>query len=214
LPRPRFTFPSRLYAILDLERVQSLDADPLTVLAGWLRAGVRLVQLRAKSTPDSLALRLAERLTEACRLARVTAIVNDRADIAVMCGADGVHVGQDDLAPAAVRDLIGPERLLGVSTHSDAQMQAACLEPVDYVAIGPVFTTRTKRSANLDVGLSGVSRASVLAHDAGLPIVAIGGITLATAPSVLGAGADAVAVIADLLSANPEERAREYLQTI
>jgi thiamine-phosphate pyrophosphorylase len=144
----------------------------------------------------------------------VPTIINDRADIAAMAMADGVHVGQEDLPAVKVRQVIGDEKVLGLSTHSDAQMEAACLEPVDYVAIGPVFATGSKLSSNPAVGIDGVERAAALARAAGKPSVAIGGITLTTAPAVIAAGVDAVAVISDLLTNDPARRAREYLQTI
>jgi len=214
LPRPRFTFPSRLYAILDVDRIRFTNGDPLAVLADWLRAGVRLVQLRAKNVSDATFLDLAGQVTAMCHAVQVPAIINDRADIAAMASADGVHVGQEDLPSVKVRALIGDEKVLGLSTHSDAQMKEACLGPVDYVAIGPVFATGSKLSSNPAVGIDGVERAAVLARAAGRPMVAIGGITLTMAPAVIAAGADAVAVISDLLTDDPARRAREYLQTI
>jgi len=214
LPRSRFTFPSRLYAILDVGRIRLTSRDPLAVLADWLGAGVGLVQLRAKNVSDATFLDLAGQVTAMCHAVQVPAIINDRADIAAMASADGVHVGQEDLPAVKVRALIGDEKVLGLSTHSDAQMKEACLGPVDYVAIGPVFATGSKLSSNPAVGIDGVERAAILARAAGRPMVAIGGITLTMAPAVIAAGADAVAVISDLLTDDPARRAREYLQTI
>jgi thiamine-phosphate pyrophosphorylase len=214
LPRARFTFPSRLYPILDLDQVQFANRDPLVVLADWLAAGIGLVQLRAKNVSDASLLNVARQMAAMCHAVGVPAIINDRADIAAMVSADGVHVGQEDLPAVNVRGLIGEEKVLGLSTHSDEQMKEACLAPVDYVAIGPVFTTGSKLSSNPAIGIDGVARAAVLARAAGRPIVAIGGITLTTAPAVIAAGVDAVAVISDLLTSDPARRAREYLQTI
>jgi len=136
--------------------------------------------------------------------------VNDRADLALMSGATGVHVGQDDLAPAAARRLLGPDRYVGYSTHTTAQVDAASIEPVTYIAIGPVFGTRTKATGYEPIGLALVSEAARASR--GHPVVAIGGITLETAPAVIAAGASSVAVIADLLATgDPAARVRAFL---
>jgi thiamine-phosphate pyrophosphorylase len=207
-------FPSPLYAILDIDYTTSIGRAPMDVAAAWLDAGVRLIQLRAKTLESGAFLVLAESTIERCRSVGAVCIVNDRADIAVLAGADGVHVGQDDLAPAAVRRIVGADAWVGLSTHTDTQMDAACRAPVSYVAIGPVFSTATKQQPAATVGLEGVRRAAVLAGAAGLPLVAIGGITLETAPGVLGAGADAVAVISDLQTGDPHARVRAYLAAL
>jgi thiamine-phosphate pyrophosphorylase len=138
-------------------------------------------------------------------------VVNDRADIARLAGADGVHVGQDDLAPALVRTIVGDAAIVGLSTHTPAQLTAARDAPVTYVAIGPVFATATKATGHEALGLDGVRAAA----GQGRPLVAIGGITLERAPDVLRAGAASVAVISDLLSTgDPEGRVREYLRRL
>jgi thiamine-phosphate pyrophosphorylase len=203
--------PSPLYAILDVDVAAARGLAAVDVLSAWLDAGVRLVQLRAKALPSGEFLDLADQMAARCREAGALFIINDRADIAVMARADGVHVGQQDLAPAAARAMAGAEAWVGVSTHTDEQMAAACLEPVSYVAIGPVFSTSTKAQPDPTVGLDGVRRAARLARASGLPLVAIGGITRATAAGVIAAGADAVAVISDLTTADPGSRAREFL---
>ncbi len=142
-------------------------------------------------------------------------VVNDRADIAVLAGAAGVHVGQEDLAPAAVRRLVGPDRIVGVSTHSTAQLDAAVKQPVDYVAVGPVFGTASKDTGYDAVGLALVGEAAARAHRRGLQVVAIGGITIERAADVIAAGADSVAVISDLLqTGDPRARVREYLDRL
>ena len=142
-------------------------------------------------------------------------IVNDRGDVARLAGAAGVHVGQDDLPPAAVRTLVGPDAIVGVSTHTRPQRDAALDAPVNYVAIGPVFSTATKDTGYSSVGLARVTDASVAARQRGLPTVAIGGITLENAVSVIDAGAAAVAVISDLLATgDPCARTRAYLQRL
>ncbi len=140
-------------------------------------------------------------------------IVNDRADLAVLAHAAGVHVGQDDLAPGAVRALVGPNAIVGYSTHTVEQLQAAVNEPVSYIAVGPVFGTRTKETGHDAVGLDFVATAARLA--APLPVVAIGGITLENAASVIEAGAGAVAIISDLLvDRDVTGRTRAYLRRL
>jgi thiamine-phosphate pyrophosphorylase len=204
----------RLYPILDLDLVRARGRQPLDLLSVWLDAGVRLVQLRAKTGAAGGTLALADAMVRRCRTTGARFIVNDRADLAAMAGADGVHVGQDDLPPRAVRSLVGETAWVGLSTHVDAQVDAGCLEPVTYLAIGPVFATASKDRPGACVALDGVRRAAACAHRAGIPLVAIGGITLATAPGVLAAGADAVAVISDMLAGDPGDRAREYLSAL
>ncbi len=142
-------------------------------------------------------------------------IVNDRADIARLSGASGVHVGQDDLPPSAVRRLLGDRAIVGLSTHTPAQIAAAIAEPVDYVAIGPVYGTRTKDTGYDAVGLEMVRAAADAAGPRGLPVVAIGGITLERAPAVIAAGAASVAVITDLLiDGDPARRARAFVDRL
>jgi thiamine-phosphate pyrophosphorylase len=142
-------------------------------------------------------------------------IINDRADIARLTGADGVHVGQEDLTPAAVRAVAGDVSIVGLSTHTLEQVDRAVREPVGYVAIGPVFGTVTKATGYETVGLDVVREAARRAAARGLPLVAIGGITLETASSVLDAGAASVAVIGDLLATgDPEARVRAYIERL
>ena len=136
-------------------------------------------------------------------------IVNDRCDLALLAGADGVHLGQHDLPIAAARRLLGPTALIGLSTHDDLQVDAAVRQPLSYLAVGPVFHTRSKDTRHTAVGLEAVRRAREVSGER--PVVAIGGITLATAPEVIAAGAASVAVIADLLvGGDPARRVREY----
>jgi thiamine-phosphate pyrophosphorylase len=142
-------------------------------------------------------------------------IVNDRADVARLAGAAGVHVGQEDLTPGAVRTIVGRDRLIGVSTHTSAQLDAAVREPIDYVAIGPVFGTASKATGYDAVGLEMVRQAADCAHACGLPLVAIGGITVDRAADVIRAGADSVAVISDLFTGgDPRARVRAYLERL
>jgi len=141
-------------------------------------------------------------------------IVNDRADIAALSNATGLHVGQDDLMPADARRVIGDAAILGLSTHTRQQWEAAAVEPISYMAIGPVFGTGTKDTGFAAVGLDTVRRAAAAAGQHGLPTVAIGGITLETAQSVIDAGAASVAVISDLLKGDPEARCRALLRIL
>jgi len=130
-----------------------------------------------------------------------------------MSGASGAHVGQDDLPPAAARRLLGPGRHVGYSTHTTAQVEAASFEPVTYIAVGPVFGTQTKATVYEPIGLELISEAVRVSR--GLPVVAIGGITLETAPAVIEAGASSVAVISDLLAiGDPAARVRAFLDTL
>ncbi len=146
------------------------------------------------------------------------AVINDRADIARLAGADGVHGGQDDLAPAAARSLVGEHAIIGLSTHTLEQVDQAVrlavgpFRAITYVAIGPAFGTATKATGYEAIGLATVREASRRAGAWGLPLVAIGGITLERAASVIEAGAASVAVISDLLvTGDPERRVRQYI---
>jgi thiamine-phosphate diphosphorylase len=200
-----------LYAIVDAELCAARGLDPVALATTWLAAGVRLIQLRAKTLPTAVVVPLARRIASAARQAGALCLVNDRADVAVAAGAGGVHVGQEDLAPADVRLVAGTGLVVGLSTHSAAQLEAAFALPIDYVAVGPVFGTGTKDTGYAPVGLALVRHAAALAAPTGVPVVAIGGITLATAADVLAAGAAAVAVISDLLvAADPGDRVRAY----
>lgn len=148
------------------------------------------------------------------RRANATLIINDRADIAVLSGAHGLHVGQTDLTPGDSRAVIGASAILGLSTHSKEQWDTAVDEPVSYIAIGPAFGTGTKDTGYNAVGLAIVAAASSAAATRGLPAVAIGGITIDNARSVIDAGAASVAVISDLLKGDPEARCRAFLRIL
>jgi thiamine-phosphate pyrophosphorylase len=187
------------------------------VAEAYLAGGARFIQIRAKSVSSSAFLELSEEVVSRAREAGATVIVNDRADIARLAGADGVHLGQDDLEPAAARRILGGEAIIGLSTHSIEQVRLACRQPIDYVAVGPIFRTSTKETGDRAVGTELVGQARTAVSLAGLdtPIVAIGGITLDRARSVIQAGATSVAVISDLLAAgSPEARVRDYLTAL
>jgi thiamine-phosphate pyrophosphorylase len=184
------------------------------VARAFLSAGVRCIQLRLKAWDSGPFLDLARTVVDEARRAACLVIVNDRADVAALSGAHGLHVGQEDLSPTQARRILGPAPAIGLSTHTAAQWESAFLQPISYLAIGPVFGTGTKATGYDDVGLDVVRRASASAAAAGLPVVAIGGITLDTAAAVIDAGAAAVAVISDLLEGEPEARAAAYLRRL
>jgi thiamine-phosphate pyrophosphorylase len=205
---------SRLYAIVDAEVAGRAGWAPRDLARAFLSGGARLLQLRAKTLESGAFLELAEAIQDDAAAAGAQLVVNDRADIAALAGAAGVHVGQDDLSPGDVRRIVGAKAVVGFSTHSEAQLADAVREPISYVAIGPVYWTGTKNTGYDQVGLNLVRRAAQIAAPRALPVVAIGGITLASAQSILEAGASSVAVITDLLSGNPEERVRQYLSVL
>ena len=184
------------------------------VARAFLAGGARLLQLRVKDLSGAAFLELAARIAEDASAANAALIVNDRADIAVLAGAAGVHVGQDDLTPAEVRVLLGDDAVVGLSTHTAEQMDRALTEPITYLAIGPIFSTMTKATGYDAVGYDAVREAARRAAAANRPVVAIGGITLETAPRVIEAGAASVAVITDLLTDDPEARVRQYLSAL
>src|SRR6266496_5302461 len=178
------------------------------------RSGVQIVQYRNKSGDAARMLVEARELRQLFLYSEGTSttklIMNDRADLCLAAGFDGVHVGQDDLSPESVRKIIGRERWLGVSTHNPEQLCEADLTSADYLAIGPVFSTSSKVNPDPVVGLEGVRRARQLTRK---PLVAIGGITRKNAASVIEAGADSVAVISDLLR-EPSKSAEEFFRIL
>jgi len=210
----RRPLPSRLYAIVDADVAARAGWRVPDLADAYLQAGVRILQLRAKDAPARDVLAWTEALAR--RAGEAWVIVNDRVDVALVAGTRHVHLGQDDLPVDAARALLGPAAVIGLSTHSEAQVEAACQLPIDYLAVGPVFGTQTKNTGYAPVGtaLVAAARARVGTSDP-MPLVAIGGITLAQAPAVVAAGADAVVVISDLLvDGAPEARARAFLRVL
>ncbi len=198
----------RLYPILVPTRIGTGALKEVVEFANELAlGGATFLQLREKQASSREILRLARELRRVLPQ-NVRLILNDRADLCVAAGADGVHVGQDDLPPEAARRIVGPERLVGVSTHNPEQVEAADRSPADYVAVGPVFSTISKENPDPVIGLNGVRRARALTQK---PLVAIGGITLENCRSVIDAGADSVAVISDLLP-DPRKRTAAFLE--
>lgn len=210
-----------LHAILDFEVALGARRPIPDLARAYLDGGARVLQLRAKHLAGGPLLTLADTIVRLAAPYGAIVLVNDRPDIARLSGASGVHVGQDDLPPAAARALVGSDAIVGISTHTVAEIDRALREPVDYVAVGPIFGTRTKDTGYDAVGLDLVREAAARARHVApagqgpLPIVAIGGITLDTAPAVLEAGAGSVAVISDLLTGgDPAARVRRYVETL
>jgi thiamine-phosphate pyrophosphorylase len=202
-----------LHAILDVEAAAAAGWEPLALAGRFFDGGATLVQLRAKRLASGPLLELADALAALGRSYDAQVIVNDRVDVAVLARAAGAHVGQDDLAAADARAQLGAAAILGVSTHDERQFARALEEPATYIAVGPIFGTRTKDTGYTPVGLELVRAARHLGPS--VPIVAIGGITLDTAPAVLDAGATAVAVIGDLLATgDPRARVEQYVRKL
>jgi thiamine-phosphate pyrophosphorylase len=204
---------TRLHAIVDVALAGRVGWTPIDLAHAFLDGGATVIQLRAKQLDSSAFLDFADAAVRLAQSYQANIIVNDRVDIALMSGATGVHVGQDDLSPAAARRLLGEKALIGVSTHTIDQIDGAVGEPVNYVAVGPVFGTRSKETGYDAVGLDLVASAARMAHDT--PIVAIGGLTLENSRSVISAGAAAVAVISDLLvGSDPRVRTAAFVRRL
>ncbi len=200
----------RLYPIVDADICRDHGLEPRSLALACFHGGARLVQLRVKSGSSARFLDLAAEVVAAAASFGAAVIVNDRSDIARLARAAGVHVGQDDLPPDAVRQVFG-DGVIGLSTHDPQQVDEALRTPADYVAVGPVFGTVTKDTGYSARGLDLVQRAA----GRGKPVVAIGGMTLERAPEVIAAGAASVAVITDLLSGGaPESRVRAYIRVL
>ncbi|MDO8793785.1 MAG: thiamine phosphate synthase [Vicinamibacterales bacterium] len=206
-------FPSRLYVILDVDALAQADLEPLRFLDACLDAGARVFQLRAKGIGAGAFADLGRAVVARTAETGAVVIINDRVDVALVSGASGAHVGQDDLLPTAARAQLGPEAIIGLSTHTDAQVRAAVTEPVSYIAVGPVFDTATKATGYAAVGPASVARARDLAGPT-CPVVAIGGITPANAADVIAAGAAAVAVIGGVVGSDPAVLVKRYLDRL
>lgn len=201
----------RVYPLTDVQLSGLSHAEQVHLLT---LGGATLIQLREKHLP---ALQFYEHAKAAVAAARKTGaqlIINDRVDVALATGAQGVHLGQDDLPPEAARKLLGNEAVIGYSTHSIEQAQQALTLPIDYIAIGPIFETATKTDTSPTLGLEGLR--AVRKAVGKVPLVAIGGISHINAGSVIEAGADSVAVISALLS-DPDritETTRALIQSL
>jgi thiamine-phosphate pyrophosphorylase len=198
----------RFYPILDAGLLLRAGLS-IEGFARELRAaGIRFLQYRDKDAKDELLLQRAAILRgifiDSCL------ILNDRVPLVLSAGYDGVHVGQEDLSPAEARARVGPQVMVGISTHGESQLLLAADSPVDYVAIGPVFATSSKQVPDPVVGLEGVRRARALTDK---PLVAIGGITRGNCAAVMEAGADSVAVISDLIQ-SPGKSVEEFFSRL
>lgn len=196
----------RLYPILDTGALARLNCPAETAAEAILAGGAEILQFRHKGQYSGVVFEQVEKVAALCRSAGAAFVVNDRADVALMLDA-GLHVGQDDLPPADARRLLGAGRILGFSTHNASQLWSGDSEPVDYLAVGPVFGTSSKQKPDPVLGVEELGRLRVLTQK---PLVAIGGITRENVLAVLEAGADSVAVIAGLL---PETCDFETLRT-
>lgn len=200
----------RLYAIIDADHLRGRPLELVCEIL--LAAGVRLFQCRDKRGTSRRIFEAATRLLPMIHAAGGRLIVNDRADVALVSGADGVHVGQDDLTVEEARRVLKSGQVVGRSTHNIEQLRHADASTADYLAFGPIFETGSKERADPVVGLDGLARAR---RATSKPLVAIGGITVENAREVIDHGADAVAVIAGLLSApDLARRAREFLEAL
>jgi thiamine-phosphate pyrophosphorylase len=203
----------RVYPIIDGGLIVKNGLTPAAAAEALLEAGARILQLRWKEAFGREIFSEAERIALMCRSANATFILNDRPDVAALIEG-GAHLGQDDLPPRDARAIIGSALPLGYSTHNEDQLRAADDEPVDYLALGPIFGTTSKARPDPVVGLDNLERLRPLTTK---PLVAIGGITRETAPAVWRAGADSVAVIADLYpegggKASVRQRAEEWMR--
>jgi len=194
----------KLYAIIDVRCFSDFSIEAFA--HDLSAAGVGLIQYRNKSGNTAEMLRHCRELRRHFPKSRL--IMNGRADLCVAAGMDGVHLGQDDLSPEGARRVVGKGLWVGISTHSLEQVRQADRNSVDYIAIGPVFTTRSKANPDPAIGLEGIQSARLITRK---PLVAIGGITRKNCCSVIAAGADSVAVISDLLD-TPRQSAEEFLR--
>lgn len=185
----------KIYPITDT-RISGLSHSEQ--VARLIAGGAGIIQLREKQASPHEFYEAAVLATQLARKSGVRIIINDRVDIALALKADGVHLGQDDMPPEKAREILGPNAIIGFSTHSVEQAVAAARLPVDYIAIGPIFETRTKQDPDNVVGLEGLTMVRAAIID--LPLVAIGGITLQNINAVLDAGADSAAMIGAIIS--------------
>jgi thiamine-phosphate pyrophosphorylase len=206
----------RLYPILDTAAYKVKELNPVAACTALLTAGVRLLQYRHKAAFTQERFDEARQVAALCRGAGASFIMNDRADFAKLLEC-GLHLGQEDLPVESARGLIGPDHLIGISTHNEAQFRKALETSADYVAVGPIFNTQSKQNPDPEVGLSALA---ALRNVTKLPLVAIGGISLSQAPNVIASGADSLAVISALLPEKAgdlnglENRAGEWLKAV
>jgi thiamine-phosphate pyrophosphorylase len=198
----------RLQVLTDLDGPH----DPLAVVDAALGAGVPVIQVRAKGGPDRSLLTLAEAVVARCRAAGATCLVDDRVDIALATGADGVHLGDEDVPVPVARRLLGDAAVIGATARDAASGRARVAEGADYLGVGPTFATTTKAGLPDPLGPAGVG---AVAAAVDVPVIAIAGITLDRLPEVLGAGVHGVAVVAAVTRAeDPGRAARDLLAVL
>lgn len=202
-------FDPGLYLVTD--RAALSGRDLFDVVGQAVAGGARLVQLREKQASTREFVELARGLIALVRPLGARLVVNDRVDVALAADADGVHVGQDDMHPADVRALLGPEKIVGLSVTGEAEVRAARGQPVDYLGAGPIFATTTKADAGAPQGLDGLTRMLALAE---APVVAIGAVTAANATMVMATGASGLAVVSAICSAADPLAAARALRAI
>ena len=199
-----------LYLIADADFASGKDLVPLIEAA--VRGGVTVVQLRAKGFPFHDFLELARRTAASLDKRHIPLIINDQVDVALACGAAGVHLGQDDMPPAIVRKVLSKGTVIGVSVNTPAEAIEAERQGADYVGAGPVFRTATKATDLTVLGPEGIRRIKAGLH---IPVVAVGGITVENARAVREAGADGIAVVSAILGGpDPQKAARELKRAI
>ena len=202
-----------VYAIVDAGAAARHGWTVPDLAAAYLDGGARLLQLRAPGVGSGVLEGWCDAVVARAAGYGAAILVNDRADVARLCGAAGVHLGQDDLPVEDARNVVGESAIVGLSAHTGGQLRDALTRPVTYLAVGPVYATGTKDTGYRPVGLPLVRTAAALAP--AIPVVGIGGITLERAPDVLAAGAASVAVIGDLLAGGtPAARVRAYVDRL
>ena len=206
-----FSFPARLYPVIDT--LGDPHRSHLELARAVLAAGTPLLQLRVKHEPTGRFVELARAVKAEADRHGALLLINDRADVAKLVGAGGVHLGQDDLPVHAAREILGPRAIIGFSTHTLAQAEAAAREGLaDYLGFGPIYATSSKDNPDPVQGLDGLR---AVRSQLQMPLVAIGGITAATIADVLAAGADAVAMIGEIVRATDvTETARTLLERL
>ena len=206
---PRLAFDLSLYLVVGPDATAGRDVTSVALAA--VRGGATMVQLRYKAGMSEI-MQSAREVIEVLRPTGVPVIINDRVDLARALGAQGVHVGQDDMSPAEARQVLGDDAIVGLSITDAEQLKGVDPNVVDYLGVGPIFPTGSKPDATPAMGLEALSR---IASSVRLPVAAIGGITEANAANVIRAGADGLAVISAICSAdNPEEAARALVAKI
>jgi thiamine-phosphate pyrophosphorylase len=197
----------KVYPITASNNLNGLDHAQL--VEQYLKGGSRFLQVREPALPDSLLYSQLLKIQSLCEPLEAQFLINDRVDLALAVGAHGVHLGQDDLPVRVARELLGEKAIIGLSTHNRQQFLDAQGQDVDYIALGPIFSTSTKET---DHPTLGVEALGALIADSSYPVVAIGGISLDTAPQVWTAGADSVSVISDIVNAaDPARQVSRYL---